>query len=144
MDIRPAATVGDPGSQLNSVVAPHNALGPAGSRSGQSARVQVDGAVVVRRSVTDDRAPRFEAMERYRDRCMTLVIRLDGVLAAETLNQAQHLIDHGEPSLGVEYLAWGVTQQDRHVPAELIGEMRELVMDQDQLPPDLDAYAAGK
>ena len=85
--------------------------------------------------------PDLEAMERYRDRCMTLVIRLDGVLSAETLSQAQHLIDHGEPSIGVEYLAWAITQQKRRLPPELIAELRELVMDEDQLPPDLDAFA---
>ncbi len=72
---------------------------------------------------------------------MTPVVRLDGVLSAETLNQAQHLMDHGEPSTGVEYLAWGVVQEERRVPVAVIAEMRELVFDEDQLPPDLHAYA---
>lgn len=81
-------------------------------------------------------------MQQYLDRCQTLVLRLDGVLPAAALNQAQHLMDHGEPSIGVEYLAQGIVKEQVRVPADLLAELRALVLEPAELPPDLDTYAA--
>jgi hypothetical protein len=80
------------------------------------------------------------AMQQYLDRCQTLIILLNGLLSAETLNQAQHLLDHGEPSIGLEYLAHGIVNQQVQVSAGLLAELRELVLDPAELPPDLDTY----
>lgn len=80
-------------------------------------------------------------MQQYLDRCQTLILRLDGLLAAGTLNQAQHLLEHGEPSIGVEYLAHGIVRERVQVPADLVAGVRSLVLDAAELPPDLDTYA---
>ena len=79
-------------------------------------------------------------MQQYLDRCMTLLVRLDGLVAPSTLDQAQHLMDHGEPSIGVEYLAHGIVQAQATVSPEVVAELRALVLDPDGLPPDLDEY----
>jgi hypothetical protein len=84
----------------------------------------------------------FAAMERFRDRCLGLVVRLDGIVSPKTLNSAHHLIDHGEAGLAIEYLALGVTQQPQKVPRDVIDALRELAASQDDLPPDLDDFAA--
>jgi hypothetical protein len=83
----------------------------------------------------------YAAMERYRDRCLGLVVRLDGIVAASTLDRAQHLIDHGEPGIGIEYLAVGITQQAGKVPADIIRDLRELAGGPADLPPNLDDYS---
>ena len=80
------------------------------------------------------------AMERYRDRCLGLVVRLGGIVAPDTLDQAHHLIDSGEPGIGIEYLAAGVTKQDRKVAADIIRDLRELAFDPSELPANLDDY----
>ena len=82
-------------------------------------------------------------MERYRDRCLALVIRLDGIVAASTLDQAHHLIDHGEPGIGIESLAVGITQQTGKVSPDIIRDLRELAFDPAELPPNLDDYIEG-
>lgn len=76
--------------------------------------------------------------QRYLDRCTTLLIQLDGVVASDTLTEAQHLIDHGEPSIGIEYLAHGLVSQGAKIPAQLVAELRDLVLDESELPPNLD------
>lgn len=79
-------------------------------------------------------------MERYAHRCQTLLVRLDGLLPAQAVSQAQHLLDHGEPSLGIEALAAATIQEGRALPAALVDEMRALVLDESELPPNLDDY----
>lgn len=98
-------------------------------------------AVPMPRSSTSVRLVDGLAMQQYLDRCQTLVIRLNGLLSASTLNQAQHLLDHGEPSIGVEYLAHGIVNEQVRVSAGLLMEIRELVLDPAELPPDLHNYA---
>lgn len=82
-------------------------------------------------------------MERYVHRCQTLLVRLDGLLPAGAVSEAQHLLDHGEPSLGIEVVATATVQQGQALPAALVDEMRALVLDESDLPPDLDAYRRG-
>jgi hypothetical protein len=84
--------------------------------------------------------PTQEDMERYLDRCQTLLVRLDGLLPASAIGEAQHLLDHGEPSIGVEVVAHAVVGQGLPLPAALVDEMRALVLDEGDLPPDLDEY----
>jgi hypothetical protein len=79
-------------------------------------------------------------MQQYLDRCMTLLVKFEGLLDTETLDEAQHLMEHGEPSIGVEYLAHGVVEQSTKVPGALLLELRHLVMDQSELPPNLDEW----
>jgi hypothetical protein len=83
----------------------------------------------------------FAAMERYRARCLGLVIRLDGIVAPETLDQAHELIDHGEPGIAVEYLADGITRQMHKVPADVIRDLRDLAREPDQLPLNLGDFS---
>lgn len=83
------------------------------------------------------------AMQRYRDRCQTLVVELSGVLPAAVLDQAQHLIDHGEPSIGLEGLAWVAVKERAALPQRVIDELRSLVLDGGELPEGLDALAIG-
>lgn len=82
-------------------------------------------------------------MQRHLDRCMTLLTELDGIVDAKTLAEAQHLMDHGEPSIGIEYLAHDLVEQSMKVPTWLVAELRELVMDQAELPANLDEWAEG-
>ena len=82
-------------------------------------------------------------MERYRDRCLGLVVRLNGVVAADTLDQAHHLIDHGEPGIGIEYLAIGVTQQTGKVSPDIVRDLRELALDPSDLPSNLHDFIEG-
>jgi len=79
-------------------------------------------------------------MERYAHRVQTLLVHLDGLLPPAAVSQAQHLLDHGEPSAGVEGLAWAVVGQARPLPAVLVDEVRALVLDEADLPPDLDDH----
>ncbi len=81
-------------------------------------------------------------MEAYRDRCTTLLVRLHGLVPSATLDEAQHLVDHGEPSIGVETAAWGLVNAGVAVPRELIDNMRTLVVDENELPPGLDSLAS--
>lgn len=73
---------------------------------------------------------------------MTLLIELDGIVDARTLAEAQCLMDHGEPNVGVEYLAHGLVSQSAKVPTRVVAELRALVMDRAELPPNLDEWAA--
>lgn len=82
-------------------------------------------------------------MRRYLDRCVTLIVELGDVVQPETIDQAQHLIDHGEPSIGMEYLAHGIVSQPAKVPASLVAELRDLIMDKAELPPNLDEWVEG-
>ena len=84
----------------------------------------------------------FAAMERYRDRCLGLVVRLGGIVAPETLDQAHHLIDHGEPGIAIEYLAIGITRQTQKVPLDVIQDLRDLASKPDELPMDLWDFSA--
>jgi hypothetical protein len=79
-------------------------------------------------------------MERYLARCFGPVVRLDGVVAWETLDRARYLIDHGGPGVAIEYLAI-VTRQQGKVQPDLVGDLRELAPDLTGLPPDLDDHA---
>ena len=60
------------------------------------------------------------AMERYLSRCLGLIVRLQGVLPPESLDCAQHLMDHGEPAEGVLSLAWALVENEAHVPAAVV------------------------
>jgi len=51
-------------------------------------------------------------MERYIGRCEAVLIRLNGRVASEALDRAQHLIDHGEPAEGMLSVAWAIHQAD--------------------------------
>lgn len=79
--------------------------------------------------------------QRYLDRCMALLIRLDGIVAPRTLDEAQHLMDHGEPGIGVEYLAHGIVSQPVRVSASVVAEVRALVLDESELPADLSDWS---
>lgn len=84
-------------------------------------------------------------MDRYLGRCQAILIRLAGRMPAEALDQAQHLIDHGEPAEGLCGLAWSISRQRIVVSASDIREIKELTADMvlpEHLPPDLDDYAA--
>ena len=70
--------------------------------------------------------PPSAAMDDYLGRVQALVISLSGTLSAQALDEAQHLIDHGEPAEGVLYLAWGITNEDRVVSAECVDTIFEL------------------
>lgn len=80
-------------------------------------------------------------MERFLGRCLGLVIRLDGIVAPDTVQWAHHLIEHGEAGLAIEYLALGVTSQPQKVPRDVIDDLRDLAARPDDLPPNLDDFA---
>lgn len=82
----------------------------------------------------------FAAMERFRGRCLGLVVRLDGIVASSTLGWAQHLIDHGEAGFAIEYLALGVTEQHQLVSRDVIDDLRDLAASPDDLPRNLDDF----
>ena len=54
------------------------------------------------------------------------MISLSGTLSAAALDDAQHLIDHGEPAEGVLYLAWGIANERRAVSTECVETIFEL------------------
>lgn len=82
-------------------------------------------------------------MDDYKHRCMALVVRLDRLLPSSALTEAQHMIDHGEASLGVETLAWAAVAQGRPLPRDTVADIRALVLDENELPSDLDRLVEG-
>jgi hypothetical protein len=87
--------------------------------------------------------PSASAMEDYLGRVNGLVISLMGILDAEELDRAQHLIDHGEPAEGVARLAWIIVQNDRYVSASVVASIRELsegLVAEEDLPADLSSH----
>jgi hypothetical protein len=82
-------------------------------------------------------------MERFLGRCMGLVIRLQGVVPTSSLDEAQHLMEHGEPAEGVRTIAWGIVENGLRVPAEVVRDIRDLTAEliaDDDMPPNLDAF----
>jgi hypothetical protein len=83
--------------------------------------------------------PSNAAMEEYLGRVQGLVISLTGTLSPKALDDAQHLIDHGEPAEGLLYLAWGIVNEGQIVsPAcvETILVLTEGLVARTDFPPD--------
>lgn len=93
-------------------------------------------------TVTNDSGrPNRAAIEAYLGRVNAVLIDLTGVVPAGTLNQAQHLIDSGEPAEGLLGLAWAIADGGYRVPRSAVEDIRALTVDlvpEDSLPPDLD------
>jgi len=87
--------------------------------------------------------PDYAAMERYLGRCIGLVVRLQGLLPASSLDEAQHLMNHGEPAEGVRSLAWSIVENRVLVPRDVVHDLRELTAEligPEHMPQDLDRY----
>jgi len=59
------------------------------------------------------------------------------------LDQAQHLIDHGEPAEGLRSLAWAIKEADLRVPGAEIHEIKALTAElirPEHMPPDFEAH----
>jgi hypothetical protein len=83
-------------------------------------------------------------MEEYLGRVQALVWEFSAFLTPAETDEVQHLVDHGEPAEGMRTLAWIIVEADKHVPAMMIKQIRELSADlvaPEQMPPDLDAHA---
>jgi hypothetical protein len=83
-------------------------------------------------------------MERYVGRCLALVISLSDRLPRSALDEAQHLIDHGEPAEGVRAIAWAVADTGDSVSSALRDEIRALtsgLVDEGHLPPQFRSSA---
>jgi hypothetical protein len=92
-----------------------------------------------------DASSETNAMEAYLGRALGLVIALNGVVPAEGLTRAHHLIDHGEPAEGLLELAWYITNGGYRVPRSVVEGIREMTADlvpEGYLPNDLDDHIA--
>lgn len=84
--------------------------------------------------------PSTADMEAYVGRVRGLVVALDGTLDPETLDFANHLIDHGEPPEALVTLAWALDERGESVPrwvVESIFELGEGINDSRHLPSGL-------
>ena len=82
-------------------------------------------------------------MDEYLGRVQALVIEQDW-LSPEQLHDVWHLVDHGEPALGLQQLAWIIATTGQRVPKHVITDIRrytEGLVDPTDLPPNLDSYA---
>ena len=82
-------------------------------------------------------------MEAWLGRVRGVVISLHGLVSAEGLARADHLIDHGEPAEGLLSLAWVIVNENKQVPAATVRAMRELaadLVDKAHWPPDFDDH----
>lgn len=83
-------------------------------------------------------------MEDYLGRVRAVLMSLQGVVSAEGLAEADHLIDHGEPAEGLQTLAWVIVDEDKRVPIATLSAIRELaagLVDESHWPPNLDEHA---
>ena len=82
-------------------------------------------------------------MDDYLGRVHALVTEQDWLSPPE-FHDVWHLIDHGEPALGLEQLAWIIVNTGRRVPVSVIADIRRYtagLVDPDDLPPGLDQHA---
>lgn len=83
-------------------------------------------------------------MEAYQGRVEGVLIAASEIMPGETLDDAQRLVDHGEPSEGLLQLAWAISNSRAQVPAWIVASIRELSVDlvpPGMLPEDLDDFA---
>lgn len=83
-------------------------------------------------------------MEVYQGRGEAVLIAASEVMPGDTLDDAQRLVDHGEPSEGLLQLAWAISNSRAHVPSWIVPSIRELSADlvaPETFPEDLDDFA---
>jgi hypothetical protein len=66
------------------------------------------------------------ALDDYRGRVQATLWSAAGWVSKEGIEEAQHLVDHGEPAEGMRTLAWIIVDERTMVPVELIGAIRAL------------------
>ncbi len=85
-------------------------------------------------------------LDEYLGRVQATVWLASDYVSAGGLNEAQRLIDHGEPAEGIAVLAWVIVNEDVQVPARVIRDIRELsadLVEAEDLPPGLDEHGRG-
>lgn len=83
-------------------------------------------------------------MEAYRGRVEAMLIAASEVMPGVALEDAQSLVDHGEPSEGLLQLAWAISNSRTQVPAWIVASIRELSVDlvpPEMLPKDVGDFA---
>jgi hypothetical protein len=84
------------------------------------------------------------AMDAYLGRVQGVMIAAAETVPAHALNDAQRLVDHGEPAEGLLALAWAIRDSGALVPAWIVASIRDLtseLVDAEMLPSDLDEHA---
>lgn len=66
----------------------------------------------------------MSALDDYRGRVQATLWSAAGWVSKEGIEEAQHLVDHGEPAEGVRSLAWIIVDERTMVPMELIRAIR--------------------
>lgn len=82
--------------------------------------------------------------EEYLGRVRATVWRAGDYLPAERLEEAHHLIEHGEPAEGLSSLAWVIVSDRVCVPLSIIRDIRkysEGLVPEQFMPANLDDYA---
>jgi len=82
--------------------------------------------------------PRPEELA-YLRRVEALLDRYEAILGSEALKHSRDLIEHGEPPIGLNFLAWELDKSDHHVSEAEKAEIREL-MTPDEVPHLPDAW----
>lgn len=88
--------------------------------------------------------PPLSAMEAYLGRVQVTIWETDSYLSRQAVEQAQHLVDHGEPAEGMLSLAWSIVNEGAHVPESLIAAIRSHAADlvpEDSWPTSLDDHS---
>jgi hypothetical protein len=84
------------------------------------------------------------AIDDYLLRVHALLATVDTVLTAEEMSEIMHLVEHDEPAEALRTLAWIVVDEQKHIPASAISEIRELTRDliaEQDMPGNLDSFA---
>jgi len=71
----------------------------------------------------------FEAQLRWLRQIDDLLEALAGQLTADETAEARHLIEHGEPDIGLNSLAWIIETESKPVPADLRRRIVDLIGD---------------
>lgn len=85
----------------------------------------------------------MSSLDDYLGRVKAAVLLASNYVSTSGLAEAKRLVDHGEPAEGMCILAWVIVNEDVHVPASLIRDIRALseeLVSADELPPDLDEH----
>lgn len=84
-------------------------------------------------------------LEDYVNQVRQLLASVSPILTDTEQAEVSHLIDHDECGEALRALAWIVVEENKRIPASSIAAIRELsegLIDETDLPPNLDSYAS--